>query len=56
LHLDKNNEENTRKYRCLQALLEIKWADDRKYSAYMTSLGLMYSVDMATSCLAIIEW
>ncbi len=55
LHLDQNNEENTRKYRCLQALLEIKWHDDREYSAYLDSLGLMYGVDMTKRCLAIVE-
>jgi len=55
LHLDQNNEENTRKYRCLQALLEIKWDDTRQYNDYMRSLGLMYGDDMAKQCLAIVE-
>ncbi len=55
LLLDQNNEENTRKYRCLQALLEIKWHNDRDYSSYMNSLGLMYGKDMAKNCLAIVE-
>lgn len=55
LHLDQNNEENTRKYRCLQALLEIKWDETRQYNDYLRSLGLMYGDDMAKQCLAIVE-
>lgn len=55
LHLDQNNEENTRKYRCLQALLEIKWDDTRQYNEYMRSLGLMYGKEMAERCLDIVE-
>jgi len=55
LHLDQNNEENTRKYRCLQALLEIKWDDSRDYNEYMTSLGLMYGKELAQRCLDIVE-
>ena len=55
LHLDQNNEENTRKYRCLQALLEIKWSEDRDYKPYLNSLGLMYGQAMMENCLAIVE-
>ena len=55
LHLDQNNEENTRKYRCLQALLEIKWSEDREYQPYLNSLGLMYGSAMMKNCLAIVE-
>ena len=55
LHLDQNNEENTRKYRCLQALLEIKWDESRDYSQYMTSLGLMYGKELSERCLDIVE-
>ncbi|MBL4941039.1 MAG: 30s ribosomal protein S12 methylthiotransferase accessory protein YcaO, partial [Colwellia sp.] len=55
LHLDQNNEENTRKYRCLQALLEIKWDDERTYTPYLTSLGLMYGKEMTATCVDIVE-
>jgi ribosomal protein S12 methylthiotransferase accessory factor len=55
LHLDQNNEENTRKYRCLQALLEIKWDENRDYKPYLNSLGLMYGQAMMKNCLAIVE-
>ena len=55
LHLDQNNEENTRKYRCLQALLEIKWHEDREYASYVDSLNLLYGTEMTTRCLAIVE-
>lgn len=55
LHLDQNNEESTRKYRCLQALLEIKWDDSRDYNQYITSLGLMYGKKLSQRCLDIVE-
>lgn len=55
LHLDQNNEVNKRKYRCLQALLEIKWDDSREYTQYMTSLGLMYGKELSQRCLDIVE-
>jgi ribosomal protein S12 methylthiotransferase accessory factor len=54
LLLDQNNEENTRKYRCLQALLEIKWSE-REYAPYLSSLALMYGQEMSEKCLAIVE-
>ena len=55
LLLDQSNEENKRKYRCLQALLEIKWDDSRQYNDYIDSLGLMYGKVLAARCLAIVE-
>ncbi|NQY65703.1 MAG: YcaO-like family protein [Alteromonadaceae bacterium] len=55
LHLDQLNEENKRKYRCLQALLEIKWHDEREYAPYISSLGLMYGKEMTATCLDIVE-
>lgn len=55
LHLDQNNQETTRKYRCLQALLEIKWDDSRDYNQYMKSLGLMYGKELSQRCLDIVE-
>ncbi|MCU4677349.1 30S ribosomal protein S12 methylthiotransferase accessory factor YcaO [Catenovulum sp. 2E275] len=55
LHLDQLNEENTRKYRCLQALLEIKWDDNREYAPYLKSLGLMYGEALTQLCLDMVE-
>lgn len=55
LHLDQLNEASTRKYRCLKALLEIKWDEEREYSEYMPALGLMYGAETAQRCLDIVE-
>lgn len=55
LHLNQGNEESIRKYRCLQALVEVKWDDERQYSSYMKSLGLMYGKELAAKCLDIVE-
>ncbi len=55
LHLDQLNEENTRKYRCLKALLEIKWDEDRSLEDYQDSLALMYGSAMTQLCIDIVD-
>ncbi|WP_026052785.1 30S ribosomal protein S12 methylthiotransferase accessory factor YcaO [Gayadomonas joobiniege] len=55
LHLEQINEENIRKYRCLLALLEIKWDPEREYQPYLKSLALMYGQAQVQSCLEIVE-
>jgi len=55
LHLDQANEKNVRKFRCLLALLEIKWHDEREYADYLDSLSLMYGDEMTKTCLKIVE-
>ena len=55
LHLDQSNDANKRRFRCLQALLEIKWDTEREYKPYLTSLNLMYGKELTKKCLAIVE-
>jgi ribosomal protein S12 methylthiotransferase accessory factor len=55
LHLDKTNDNNIRKFRCLLALLEIKWHDEREYDDYIDSLALMYGKELTQHCLDIVE-
>lgn len=55
LLLDQNNAENVRKYRCISALLEIKWNEDRQYEDYIDSLRLMYGTELADKCIDIVE-
>jgi len=55
LHLDKTNDSNIRKFRCLLALLEIKWHDEREYDDYLDSLALMYGKELTQRCLDIVE-
>jgi ribosomal protein S12 methylthiotransferase accessory factor len=55
LALGQASEETLRLYRCLKALLEIKWHEDRDYAEYEAGLALMYGQKNVTAALAIVE-
>ncbi|WAJ72107.1 30S ribosomal protein S12 methylthiotransferase accessory factor YcaO [Catenovulum adriaticum] len=55
LHLDQSKPDYVRKYRCIQALLEIKWDESKEYAPYLKSLGLMYGDDLVKLCLDMVE-
>ena len=42
-------------YRCVKALLEIKWHDDREFDNYMNGLALLYGQQTAKNALAVVE-
>lgn len=55
LHVDQLDEERTRQYRCMQALLEIRLNTDMHYDDYADSLALMYGEDNVKSGVGLIE-
>ena len=55
LSLDQASEETIRHYRCLKALLEIKWHDDREYAEYEQGLALMFGKKNVVDGIAIVE-
>ena len=55
LALGQASEETLKLYRCLKALLEIKWHEDRDYVEYEAGLALMYGQQNVTTGLAIVE-
>lgn len=55
LALEQADEEAIRHYRCLKALLEIKWDDQRDYAEYQHGLELMYGQQVVADGLAIVE-
>jgi ribosomal protein S12 methylthiotransferase accessory factor len=55
LHLSQADEASIRKYRCLQALLEIKWDNTRSYEQYQHSLSLMYGKELTVKCIDMVE-
>lgn len=55
LTLDQASEATILHYRCLKALLEIKWDDDRDYAEYITGLALMYGQQNVDDGLLIVE-
>lgn len=50
-----NNLELAQKYRCLLALLEIKWDLGREYKHYQKSLELLFTKDLYARCLEMVE-
>lgn len=55
LALDQASKKTMRHYRCLKALLDIKWHEDRHYADYEQGLVLMYGEDNVTNGIAIVE-
>ncbi|WP_292363131.1 YcaO-like family protein, partial [Methylophaga sp. UBA1464] len=55
LALDQASEENILFYRCLKALLEIKWDDERDYAEYSKGLALMYGQQNVDDGIQIVE-
>lgn len=55
LALDQASNKTMRHYRCLKALLDIKWHEDRHYADYEQGLVLMYGEDNVTNGIAIVE-
>ncbi|MEX0615038.1 MAG: 30S ribosomal protein S12 methylthiotransferase accessory factor YcaO [Methylophaga sp.] len=55
LALDQASEQNILHYRCLKALLEIKWDDERDYADYTQSLALMYGQQNVDDGLQIVD-
>lgn len=55
LSLDQAKEEMLRHYRCLKALLEIKWHHEREYVDYKQGLALMYGQQNVVDGIAIVE-
>ena len=55
LDLDQAGEASLRLYRCVKALLEIKWQDGRDYADYEQGLALMYGQQNVIDGLAIVE-
>ena len=48
-------EQQLKHYRCVKALLEIKWHDNREYDDYMAGLALLYGQQTAAEALAIVQ-
>jgi len=55
LALDQAGEASLRLYRCVKALLEIKWQDGRDYADYEQGLALMYGQQNVIDGMAIVE-
>ena len=55
LALDQAKQETMRHYRCLKALLEIKWHHEREYIDYKQGLALMYGQQNVEDGIAIVE-
>lgn len=55
LHTGQVNEEAMRHFRCLKAILEIKYDDEREYADYQDALGLMFGSDNVTLAIEIAE-
>jgi ribosomal protein S12 methylthiotransferase accessory factor len=55
LSLDQASEATMKHYRCLKALLEIKWDHDRDYSDYEAGLALMYGQANVDDGIKIVE-
>ncbi len=55
LALDQASEKTILHYRCLKALLEIKWHDEREYDDYKHGLAMMYGQDNVDAGIAIVE-
>lgn len=55
LSLDQAGDEQQRFYRCLKALAEIKWDDQRGYDSYKAGLAMMYGQDTVTEGIEIVE-
>jgi ribosomal protein S12 methylthiotransferase accessory factor len=55
LTLEGLTEQRLKHYRCVKALLEIKWHDDREYCDYMEGLGLLYGEETTAKALVTVK-
>jgi ribosomal protein S12 methylthiotransferase accessory factor len=55
LALEELTEQQLKHYRCVKALLEIKWHEDRDYDDYMSGLALLYGQQTAKNALAVVK-
>lgn len=55
LSLGQGSEEQLRFYRCLRALLDIKWDESRDYDAYQSALAQMYGEQNVIDGIEIVE-
>ncbi len=55
LSLDQAGDEQQRFYRCVKALAEIKWDDERDYSSYKDGLAMMYGQSNVNIGIEIVE-
>jgi ribosomal protein S12 methylthiotransferase accessory factor len=55
LSLGQGSEEQLRFYRCLRALLDIKWDESRDYGDYQQALALMYGEQTVSDGIEIVE-
>ena len=55
LALEDLTDQQLKHYRCVKALLEIKWHDERDYDDYMNGLTLLYGQQIAQDALAVVE-
>ncbi|MFK7793979.1 MAG: 30S ribosomal protein S12 methylthiotransferase accessory factor YcaO [Gammaproteobacteria bacterium] len=55
LALEELTDPQLRHYRCVKALLEIKWHDGREYDNYMNGLALLYGQKTADNALKVVE-
>jgi ribosomal protein S12 methylthiotransferase accessory factor len=55
LSLDQAGDEQQRFYRCLKALAEIKWDEQRQYSSYTDGLAMMYGEENVALGIEIVE-
>ena len=55
LALEGLTEQQLKHYRCVKALLEIKWHDDREYEDYMDGLALLYGLQTTEDAFAVVQ-
>ena len=55
LTLEDMTEQQLKHYRCVKALLEIKWHNDRDYDHYLKGLEILYGKQTARVALAVVE-
>jgi len=55
LTLEDLTEQRLKYYRCVKALLEIKWHDNRDYDDYLDGLALLYGEQTTQKALAVVE-
>jgi ribosomal protein S12 methylthiotransferase accessory factor len=55
LTLEDLSEQRLKHYRCVKALLEIKWHDDRDYDDYLSGLALLYGEKTMRNGLDVVE-
>jgi ribosomal protein S12 methylthiotransferase accessory factor len=55
LTLEDLTEQRLKHYRCVKALLEVKWHDGREYDDYRKGLALLYGEQITQDALAVVE-